>query len=102
MDVLEILYMKDHAYLFPLSAVQNHSLIRLDIDNRYRSSAVGTGSTKVIDALTKAFIKSKEVQVAIYYCLHHRLEASMFAGIQVQSFFLISGNSFMHIISTCQ
>ncbi|EXB29179.1 Serine/threonine-protein kinase 36 [Morus notabilis] len=81
----ETLYMKENAYQFPLSALQSPSLLRLDISNQDRGSLVDTESAKVVDAVTKAFLRSKAVQVALYYCLRQRLEASLCACIQVLS-----------------
>ncbi|XP_059667382.1 serine/threonine-protein kinase TIO [Cornus florida] len=82
-DAYEILSLKESTYLFPLSSLRSHSLLRLDIRDHDRGSLVGTESTKVVDSVTRAFLKSKTIQVAIYYCLHQRLEAALSAGIQV-------------------
>ncbi|KAF8393518.1 hypothetical protein HHK36_021762 [Tetracentron sinense] len=82
-DALEILYMKEHAYLFPLNSSRSHSLLRLDIREHDHSSLVGTESTKIVDTIARAFLKSKAIQIAIYYCLHQRLETALSAGIQM-------------------
>lgn len=85
----ETLYMKENAYQFPLSVLQSPSLLRFDISNQDRGSLVDTESAKVVDAVTKAFLRSKAVQVALYYCLRQRLEASLCACIQVLALILI-------------
>ncbi|KAM7463574.1 hypothetical protein LguiA_031695 [Lonicera macranthoides] len=82
-DAFEILTHKENAYLFPLFALRSHSLLRLDIRGQDRGSWVGTDSTKAVDVVTRAFLKSKAIQVAIYYCLHQRLEATLCAGTQL-------------------
>ncbi|KAK9272765.1 hypothetical protein L1049_003142 [Liquidambar formosana] len=84
-DALEILFVKENAYMFPLYSMWSHSLLRLDIRDHDRASMVGKESAKIVDALTRAFLKSKAIQVAIYYCLHQRLEAAVSAGIQLIS-----------------
>ena len=92
-EASEILYVKENAYHFPLYALQSPSLLRLDLRNHDRGSWLDTESAKVVDAVTKAFLGSKAVQVALYYCFHQRLEASLCAGIQVSVFRLTSQNS---------
>lgn len=82
-DGLEILGMKEKPLLFPLHALRSHSLVRLDTREHDGSPLLGTESAKIVDVVTRAFVTSKAVQVAIYYCLHQRLEASLSAGIQV-------------------
>lgn len=82
-DAFEILSHKENAYLFPLFSLRSHSLLQLDIRGQDRGSWVGTDSTKAVDVVTRAFLKSKAIQVAIYYCLHQRLEATLCAGTQV-------------------
>ncbi|XP_062091497.1 serine/threonine-protein kinase TIO isoform X1 [Humulus lupulus] len=82
-DASEILHVKGSANQFPLSAMQSHSLARLDISDQERRSLLNSESAKFADAVTKAFLRSKAVQVAIYYCLHQRNEASLCAGIQL-------------------
>nr|XP_024927877.1 serine/threonine-protein kinase TIO isoform X2 [Ziziphus jujuba var. spinosa] len=84
-DALEILYMKENTCPFPLTAMQSHSLLRLNISDQERGSLVGTEAAKVVDIVTKAFLRSKAVQVAIHCCIHQRLEASLSASIQLLS-----------------
>ncbi|OVA06997.1 Armadillo [Macleaya cordata] len=80
---LEILFTKAHVYLFPLQTFWNHSLLRLDIGEHERGSMLGMESAKVVDAVAKALLKSKAMQVAIYYCLHQRLESALSAALQL-------------------
>lgn len=82
-DASEIIHMIENTKQFPLSAMQNHSFVRLDISDQEKGSLHGSESAKFADAVTKAFLGSKSVQVSIYYCLHQRLETSLCAGIQV-------------------
>lgn len=82
-DVLEILYVKENAYLFPLKSMWIHSLLQSETREHDRGSLVGMESTKIVDVVTRAFLRSKAVQAAIYYCLHQRLEVPLFATIQV-------------------
>ncbi|KAL7230228.1 hypothetical protein ACSBR2_008690 [Camellia fascicularis] len=82
-NAFEILSVKENAYLFPLNALRSCSLLRLDIREHDQGSLVGTESSKIVDAVTKAFLRSKATQVAIYYCLRQRLEAALSAAIQI-------------------
>lgn len=79
----EILFTAGNIYLFPLKTFWSHSLHRLDIGEHERGSMLGIESAKVIDAVAKALIKSKAMQVAIYYCLHQRMESALSAAIQL-------------------
>ncbi|KAK4436104.1 Serine/threonine-protein kinase TIO [Sesamum alatum] len=81
-DALEILSMKGGA-LFPLNALRSHSLLRLDINEHDERPSHGTNSGEVIDVITTAFLKSKAIQVAVYFCLHQRHEIGLCAGVQV-------------------
>ncbi|XP_030533063.1 serine/threonine-protein kinase TIO isoform X1 [Rhodamnia argentea] len=83
-DALETLFTKEHAYLYPLDAVQS-PLLRLDIKESEQGLLVGKESTRMIDIVTKAFLKSKSVQIAIYHSLHQRLETAALAVIQLLS-----------------
>ncbi|CAK7340113.1 unnamed protein product [Dovyalis caffra] len=82
-DAVETFYMKENLYLFPLDSLQRHSLLHLDIQEQ--GSLVGTDSARIIDAVTRAFLRSKAVQVAIFYCLKQRLEPSLSASIKILS-----------------
>lgn len=82
-DALEMLSIKESSLLFPLNALRSHSLVRLGKREHEGGSLVGAESAKVVDVVTRAFVTSKAIQVAIYYCLHQRFEAAMSAGIQV-------------------
>ncbi|XP_075652832.1 serine/threonine-protein kinase TIO [Castanea sativa] len=84
-DALETLFLRESPLLFPLNALRSHSLVRLDIRDHERGSLIGPESAKIVDVVTRTFVRSKAVQVAIYYCLHQRLETAMSAGIQLLS-----------------
>ncbi|KAM6555433.1 hypothetical protein CsatB_002452 [Cannabis sativa] len=80
-EASEIFYMKEKAYQFPLSALQTS---RLQLENSNPDGSLfGIESVKIVDAVTKVFLGSKAVQVALYYCLQQRLEASLCAAIQL-------------------
>lgn len=84
-DALETLFTKEHAYLYPLDAVRSPSLLRLDIKESEQGLLVGKESTRIIDTVTRAFLKSKSVQISIYHSLHQRLETAALAVIQLLS-----------------
>lgn len=82
-DASEIISMKGNPNSFPLNTMRSPSL-QLDRRDQDRGgSLLGTESAKLVAAVTRALVRSKPVQVAIHYCLHQRLEASLYAGIQV-------------------
>lgn len=83
-DAFELLYIKENAHLFPLYSLRSHSLHRLEIKNHEEGSLIGIEATIVIDAVTRSFLRSKAIQVAVYYCLRQRVaEPGLFAGTQV-------------------
>ncbi|XP_020416572.1 serine/threonine-protein kinase TIO isoform X3 [Prunus persica] len=81
-DASENICTKRNAYSFPLSTLRSPSL-QFDIRDQDQISLIGTESTKLVAAVTRAFLRSEAVQVAIRYCLHQRLEASLYASIQL-------------------
>ncbi|XP_022159467.1 serine/threonine-protein kinase TIO isoform X2 [Momordica charantia] len=82
-ESLEVLFVKEDTYSFPLNAFRSHSQLKLDIRDHERESFQGSDSTKVVDAVTRAFLKSNAIQVSIYYCLHQRHEAALSSCIQI-------------------
>ncbi|KAK9665281.1 hypothetical protein RND81_14G102200 [Saponaria officinalis] len=82
-DAMENLSNQVKPWIFPLTLYQSHSLVRLDIKELDWSPDSGTDSKKIIEALTKTFLKAKPVFVAIYYCLRQRNEAVLLAAIQL-------------------
>ncbi|CAN0891054.1 Serine/threonine-protein kinase TIO [Linum grandiflorum] len=84
-DGVEALFMKVNAVSFPVTAFRSCSLHRLQIQDHERVSLVGTDSARIIDAFTRAFLRSKAVQVAVSYCLRQRIETSLLATIQILS-----------------
>ncbi|KHG24620.1 Serine/threonine-protein kinase 36 [Gossypium arboreum] len=85
MDAHEIFFMKENPSLFPLDALWSHSLARLDIRDHARGWLAGTEAAKVVDAVTRAFVRSKSVQFAIVNCLHQRVEPALSAAIHILS-----------------
>ncbi|GLT66726.1 hypothetical protein SLA2020_390780 [Shorea laevis] len=84
-DALEILYMKENAISFPLDAFWSHFLARLDIRDHDRGPLARTESAKVVDVVTRAFLRTKAIQFAISYCLHQRIESAVSAIVQMLS-----------------
>lgn len=82
-DAFEIQSTKDNTHVFPLISMYSHSLDRLNIKRDESEPLIGADSEKIIDAVTRAFLKSKAVQVAVYYCLRQRLEAACSSAIQI-------------------
>ncbi|PPD86154.1 hypothetical protein GOBAR_DD16913 [Gossypium barbadense] len=81
MDAHEIFFVKENLSLFPLDALRSHSLARLDIRDHARGWLAETEAAKVVDAVTRAFVRSKSVQFAIVNCLHQRVEPALSAAI---------------------
>lgn len=82
-DSMEILSVKENICLFPLKSLRSNAFHQFDNNDCERSSLVGAESTKVVDVLTRSFLRSKDIQVAIYYCLHQRFEGPLSAAIQI-------------------
>lgn len=81
-DAFELLSAKGNT-LFPLNSFRSHSLIRLDIKDCDEAPSYATDLGEAIDTIIKAFLKSKAIQVALYFCLHQRHEIGLSAGMQV-------------------
>lgn len=82
-DAFEIQSTKENAHLFPLSSMYSHSLDRLNLKADESEPLIGIDSEKIVEAVTRAFLRSKAVQIAFYYCLRQRLEAAWSSAIQV-------------------
>ena len=95
-NALDILFMKKSAILFPINALQSHSLHRMEVVHHEQDLLDKADSTKVVDAMTRAFLRSKAVLVAVYYCFHQGLESAMNCGLQV---IVVYPLPFMHIPS---
>ncbi|KAF1899134.1 hypothetical protein Lal_00019256 [Lupinus albus] len=82
-NALDIIYMKKNDILFPINALWSHSLHRMKIVDHEQDPLAESESTKVVDAVVRAFLRSKAVQVAVYYCFRQRLESAMACGFQL-------------------
>ncbi|KAL3838529.1 hypothetical protein ACJIZ3_023120 [Penstemon smallii] len=81
-DAFELLSMKESG-LFPLNSLRDHSLLQLNVKGHDEGLLHGANSVEVTDAITKAFLNSKAVQVALYFCLRQRHEIALCAGVQL-------------------
>ncbi|XP_076931409.1 serine/threonine-protein kinase TIO-like [Bidens hawaiensis] len=82
-DAFEILSTKENAHVFPLSSMHSPSLDRLNINGDDSEPLIGIESEKIVDGVTRGFLRSKALQVAFYYCLRQRLEAAWSSAIQI-------------------
>lgn len=91
-NAFEFLSCKDNARPFPLYSLRSHSLFQLDISGCGQGSLSETDLAAIVDGVTKAFIRSKAIQIAMYYCLHQRVEPTLSAAVQlILRFCLTSG-----------
>ncbi|XVF75639.1 hypothetical protein PTKIN_Ptkin13bG0203400 [Pterospermum kingtungense] len=84
MEAQEISFMKENPSLFPLDALWSHSLVRLDIRDHAQGWLAGIESAKVVDAVTRAIVRSKAVQFGMVNCLQ-RVEPALSAVVQILS-----------------
>ncbi|WJX17387.1 non-specific serine/threonine protein kinase [Trifolium repens] len=84
-NALDTLFNKKSAILFPISALPSHLLKRTEIMDHRQDPLYDEESTKMVDAVTRAFLRSKTVQVAVYYCFHQRIESATICGLQLLS-----------------
>ncbi|KAK7290480.1 hypothetical protein RIF29_04930 [Crotalaria pallida] len=82
-NALDIVYMKKNDIVFPINAFWSHSLHRMEIVDHEQDPLAESESTKIVDAVTRAFLRSKAVQVAFYYCFQQRLESAMICALQL-------------------
>ncbi|CAN8321302.1 unnamed protein product [Cochlearia groenlandica] len=80
-DTSETFFKNDNAYIFPLDALQSHRFSQLD----ERNCEWGPLSEKLVDTVTRTYLRSKHVQVAVSHCLHQRVEAPLLSAIQLLS-----------------
>ncbi|XP_010536320.1 PREDICTED: serine/threonine-protein kinase TIO isoform X2 [Tarenaya hassleriana] len=80
-DASETLFINENVNLFPLDAFHGHGFSQLDP----RNSEWGPLSEKIVETVTRAFLRSKQVQVAVSHCLRQRVEAPLGAAIQLLS-----------------
>ncbi|KAF3608280.1 hypothetical protein DY000_02048416 [Brassica cretica] len=77
-DTSETFFKNDNAYIFPLDALQSHCLSQLD----QRNSEWGPLSEKLVDLVTRTYLRSKHVQVLLSRCcLHNGLMPSVLCGL---------------------
>lgn len=81
-DALDLLSPKGYV-LFPLNSLRSHSLLRIDLKDSDDAPSYERDLGEAIDFVTKGFLKSKAIQVAIYFCLRQRHELGLCAGVQV-------------------
>uniref|UniRef100_A0A803L3C5 non-specific serine/threonine protein kinase n=1 Tax=Chenopodium quinoa TaxID=63459 RepID=A0A803L3C5_CHEQI len=80
-DALENLSLKEKSRAFPLTSLRRHLLVNnMDCD---RLPDIGTGSEKVVEAITKAFLNFKPVRVVMRFCLRQHAEEVLLAAIQL-------------------
>uniref|UniRef100_A0A7N0U9H6 non-specific serine/threonine protein kinase n=1 Tax=Kalanchoe fedtschenkoi TaxID=63787 RepID=A0A7N0U9H6_KALFE len=84
-NALETRSIKESVQMFPLIAMYSQHLVKLEIKTEERTAMAGVESAKVVEVVAKAFLKSKNMQVAIYYCLRQHSEGSLAAAIQILS-----------------
>ncbi|KAI7728860.1 hypothetical protein M8C21_026451, partial [Ambrosia artemisiifolia] len=82
-DAFEIQSTNENAHVFPLSSMYSHSLDRLNINEDESEPLIGADSEKIVDGVTRAFLRSKALQVAFYYCLRQGLEVAWSSAIQI-------------------
>ncbi|EPS72465.1 hypothetical protein M569_02293, partial [Genlisea aurea] len=80
LEASEILSGKASA-VFPINIFRNPPIPRLDSNGRHGVET--TQSEEVTDVVTKAFLKSRAIQVAVYSCLHQRHEVGLNAALQL-------------------
>lgn len=105
-NALDIIFMKKNATLFPINALWCHSFRRMEIVDQEPDPLVESESARIVDAVTRAFVRSKAIQVAVYYCFHQRLESATSCGLQVLVAYPLplmwgfsTTASFMHVLS---
>ncbi|XP_073301385.1 serine/threonine-protein kinase TIO-like isoform X2 [Primulina huaijiensis] len=81
-DAFELLSMRERS-LFPLNSLRGHSTLRLDLKGREEGFFHASESREVTDVITKAFLKSKSIQVAVFFCLRQRNEIFLGAVLQL-------------------
>lgn len=82
-DALENLSIKNKSWTFPLTTLHSHLLGQVNIRGCDTLPDIETDPEKVVVTVTRAFLNSEPVQVAMLYCLRQRIEKVLIATIQV-------------------
>ncbi|CAI8602046.1 unnamed protein product [Vicia faba] len=80
-----VLYESSACITVMLSKVTQVLLQRTEIMDHRQDPLFDEESTKMVDVMTRAFLRSKAVQVAVYYCFHQRIESATICGLQLLS-----------------
>ncbi|KAL3635049.1 hypothetical protein CASFOL_022103 [Castilleja foliolosa] len=81
-DAFELLSANGSA-LFPLNSLRSYSVLKPDSKDHDKQQSCKTDYQQVVEVITKSFLSSKSIQVAIFFCLHQRHEISLSAGLQL-------------------
>ncbi|KAJ8899282.1 hypothetical protein K2173_018256 [Erythroxylum novogranatense] len=84
-DAVDTCFTKGNICSYPLNAFRSPTLLHLDIQDHENDSLHVPDSARITDAVTKAFLRSEAVLMAVYYCLHQRMEVVLIACIQLLS-----------------
>ncbi|KAL4192557.1 hypothetical protein AMTRI_Chr06g172560 [Amborella trichopoda] len=82
-DASEIVAMKGHVRLFPLSSFIVHSELQLGPRVQSQHACDEVESSNTVEAFSKVLFGSKAMQVALHYALHQGFEQSLGATIQL-------------------
>ncbi|XP_010692392.2 serine/threonine-protein kinase TIO isoform X2 [Beta vulgaris subsp. vulgaris] len=82
-DALENLSIKNKSWTFPLTTLHSHLLGQVNIRGCDTLPDIETDPEKVVVTITRAFLNSEPVQVAMLYCLRQRIEKVLIATIQL-------------------
>ncbi|KAL2896573.1 Serine/threonine-protein kinase TIO [Bienertia sinuspersici] len=82
-DALENLSVMEKCWTFPLTSLRSQSLFHVDTKDCDELQNIAKGSKKVVETITRAFLNSEPVRVAIFYCFRQRIEEVLIAEIQL-------------------
>ncbi|GMH09100.1 hypothetical protein Nepgr_010940 [Nepenthes gracilis] len=82
-DALENFSLKENACAFPLDSFHCHSLVRHEMKDHDWNPLIGNDSVRIVDSVTRAFLSSKPIQVAVCYCLRQHVEPVVSSVVQL-------------------
>ncbi|KAI4324879.1 hypothetical protein MLD38_030324 [Melastoma candidum] len=81
-DTMEVLFQRENYYSSPQDTLQV-SLHQLDIKEIEQGSPIGKEAMRVVDMVTRAFLKSKSIQLAIHCAFRQNQEDTVLSLIQM-------------------
>lgn len=97
---VDIVSLGANHFSFPLASSWRKGHSKSDGKMQEQDSLPDSNSTSLINIFVKSFLASRQMQVAVYHCLHNGLESAIHASLQLISRACLLNPSFCAIVCT--